>query len=103
MLNQECHSRIVTGLTGRISIHININDSQSSIDPQSTFRENLQWEKPLPAPVSYRLFEQTVDAHIPFPERYPRLTFLAIAAALLAFTLTTEFDCLRVAGYYWPR
>jgi hypothetical protein len=100
MPNQERHSSIATFDTGRISIHI--NESQSPIDLPSSFGENPQGEKPLPVPVSRRLFEYAEDSYTPFPERFPRLTFLAIAVALLASTLTAEFECLRGAGYYWP-
>ena len=34
-------------------------------------------------------------------ERFPRLTVVAIAVALVAFTVATEIEYLRVAGYYW--
>jgi len=36
------------------------------------------------------------------PERFPRLTFLAIAILLLISALTAELDYLRGAGYSWP-
>ena len=99
MTNQKCQSHISTGNTGWISIHI--NDPQSPIDLPSGFGEHTRLEIPS-SPVLCRLFEHAEDAHIPLPERFPRLTFLAIAIALLASALTAEFDYLRGAGYFWP-
>jgi len=46
------------------------------------------------------LFENAA-ARPTLSERFPRLTFIAIAAALVAFTVATEIEYLRVAGYHW--
>jgi hypothetical protein len=99
MPTQESQSRIETGKTNWIPIHI--NDGQSPADLPSGFGESPQQEIPWLAS-SYHLFEHTQKMRAPLPERFPRLTFLAIAVALLAFALTAEFDYLRGAGYYWP-
>ena len=48
------------------------------------------------------LFALAERARAPVPERYPRLTLLAIALFLLISVLTTEFEYLRGAGYSWP-
>lgn len=36
-----------------------------------------------------------------FAERFPRLTFCAVATAILLATLTAEVECLRSSGYFW--
>ena len=100
MSTHELQNRIETGSTGWISIHI--NDSQSSIDLRSGSGERVQGEPPLFAPVLCRVFERVQQTQVSLPERFPRLTVLAIAVVLLASALTAEFDCLRGAGYYWP-
>lgn len=51
---------------------------------------------------SARLFALAESSRAPLPERFPRLTFLAIALVLLISALTAEFEYLRVAGYSWP-
>lgn len=48
------------------------------------------------------LFALSEQFPAPFPERFPRLTFLAISLLLLISALTAEFEYLRGAGYYWP-
>lgn len=48
------------------------------------------------------LFALAQLSRTPLPERYPRLTFLAIAVLLLISALTAEFEYLRGAGYSWP-
>lgn len=48
------------------------------------------------------LFALAQQATAPLPERFPRLTFLAIALLLLISALTAEFEYLRCAGYSWP-
>jgi hypothetical protein len=48
------------------------------------------------------LFALAERAQATLPERYPRLTFLAIALFLLISVLTAEFEYLRGAGYSWP-
>ena len=85
-------STIEAGRAGSISIHINANagDSKATIAPLPTLAES-----PL-------LFEYAKCSPPPLPERFPKLTFLAIAVALLVSALAAEFDYLRGAGYYWP-
>jgi hypothetical protein len=48
-----------------------------------------------------RLFEQAQQAPLLLPERFPRLTFFAIAVAVLVSAVMTEIDYLRGAGYHW--
>ena len=48
-----------------------------------------------------RLFAIAERWPTPLPERYPRLTFLAISLALLVSALAMELECLRGAGYFW--
>jgi hypothetical protein len=48
-----------------------------------------------------RLFRNAAEHPITFSERFPRLTVAAIAVALVAFTVVTEIEYLRVAGYDW--
>jgi hypothetical protein len=100
MPTQQNQSCIETGNTGWISIHI--NDSQTPIDLSSSYNKDPQHEAPLLSPVIFHLFEHEGEIQAPFPERFPRLTFLAIAIALLASALAAEFDYLHGAGYYWP-
>jgi hypothetical protein len=53
------------------------------------------------APAAGGLFQNAAEHPITFSERFPRLTVAAIAIALVAFTVVTEIEYLRVAGYYW--
>jgi hypothetical protein len=55
-------------------------------------------EPSLSAPVLH-LFEYSQPESI--PERFPRLTCLAIACGLIAASLIAEIDCLRGSGYFW--
>jgi hypothetical protein len=100
MPTQQNQSCIETGNTGWISIHI--NDSQTPIDLSSSYNKDPQHEAPLLSPVIFHLFEHQREIQAPFPERFPRLTLLAIAIALLASALAAEFDYLHGAGYYSP-
>jgi hypothetical protein len=93
---QTSQSRIDTGKTGWISIHINTES------PISHYDENPRRDLPVRPPAACHLFEHVEKMQTPFPERFPRLTFLAIAVALLASALAAEFDYLHGAGYYWP-
>ena len=101
MLTQEKQSHIEVGKTGWISIKI--NDCQNPIKRASNCDENRRLETPVLAPpMMISLFEHAQKAHAPFPERFPRLTFLATAIILLVSALAVELDYLRGAGYYWP-
>lgn len=90
-------SHIQIGNTGWISVHD--NDSESPIDLSVS---NGTIQRPSTSSVGRHLFASVCEVRTPLPERFPRLTFFAIAIALLAFALTAEFDYLRGAGYYWP-
>ncbi len=92
-------SRIQTGNAAWISIPD--SDSESSIDPSFSDRTLLRQSQSISL-ARFHLFESVSEMRTPLPERFPRLTLFAIAAALLAFALTAEFDYLRGAGYYWP-
>ena len=50
------------------------------------------------APVLH-LFEYSQPESI--PERFPRLTCLAIACGLTAASLITEIEYLHSSGYFW--
>lgn len=88
---------VQTGTTGWISIRINEPDGLPS-HPGSGAQEEA---KTIP-PALIHLFEHAENVPLPLPERFPRLTFLALAIALLVTALTAEFDYLRGAGYFWP-
>ena len=90
--NQD--GRVQIGATGWISIHI--NDPAGS--PAHPGRAQGEAKSP---PIPFHLFEYAEQAPAPVPERFPRLTFLTIAIALLVTALTAEFDYLRGAGYFW--
>jgi len=47
-----------------------------------------------------QLFEHAA-ARPTLSERFPKLTVVAIAVAIVAFTVATEIEYLRVAGYHW--
>ena len=47
----------------------------------------------------FHLFEYFQPESI--PERFPRLTCLAIACGLIAASLIGEIECLRASGYFW--
>ncbi len=76
------------------------SDPESPVD-RSFSDENLDRQSHFSS-AGRDLFASVCEVRTPLPERFPRLTFLAIAVALLAFALTAEFDYLRGAGYYWP-
>lgn len=91
-------SRVQTGKRGRISIHF--NDTERALDLPPDLDDNPHGDtKTVPQDIIH-LFEHV--ERVPLPERFPRLTFLAIAIALLVTALTAEFDYLRGAGYFWP-
>jgi|GEM_PF-3077419 len=100
MPTKEKRGCILTGNTGSISIHI--NDPELSIDAQNGSGEGTQRELAADLPAVCHLFEHSQEMPTPLPERFPRLTFFAIALSLLAFALAAECDYLRGAGYYWP-
>ena len=87
------NGRVQTGTTGWISIQIN-NSGELPIHAQDQV-------KSIP-PDLIHLFEHSASAPISVSERFPRLTFMAIAIALLVTAVTAEFDYLRGAGYFWP-
>jgi hypothetical protein len=94
-ITERQRKSIRAGNTGWISIHINEGDD---LRPESPVLVDLKTEcEELP-----ELFVRSQEVRPPLPERFPRLTFLAIAVALLISALTAEFDYLRGAGYYWP-
>jgi hypothetical protein len=93
-------SSIQTGNNGWISIHI--NDPEFSPSTQKSYDGSPQAEKHAVLPAACHVFEHAQKMPTPLAERFPRLTFLAIALTLLASALTAEFDYLRGAGYYWP-
>jgi hypothetical protein len=108
MPTQEIQSRIETGITGWISIHINDpkisrnQDFETPANSPSHYRESSRRETPLRTPAMPRLFEHVQQMPVTFAERFPRLTFFAVAVTLLACALAAEFDYLHGAGYYWP-
>lgn len=100
MPTTEKHSDCVeTGNTGWISIHI--NDQESTPEPLPGDAGN-PWGRDAGRPESLHLFEQVGQTVIPLPERFPKLTFIAIALAILFSAVTAELDYLRGGGYYWP-
>jgi hypothetical protein len=48
-----------------------------------------------------RLFEFAASAPVTLAERHPRLTVLAISAAVLSAAIAVEIECLRGSGYFW--
>ena len=92
--------RLQTGKTGWISIHTSdsARESGQASDPGDSSWDDAQT---IP-PALIHLFEHSKNVPVTLSERYPRLTFLAIAIALLVTALTAEFDYLRGAGYFWP-
>jgi hypothetical protein len=101
MLTQKNQSsRFQTGYTGWSSIHI--NDSESTIDLPSGLGGSPQRGTQAYATEVCHLFEHMQQTPASLPERFPRLTILAIALVFFASVLMAEFDYLRSAGYYWP-
>lgn len=96
--NQD--GRVHTGITGWISIHV--NDSERTFDLPSNPGDSSQGEPIIIPPALFHLFEHADRTPAPLPERFPRLTFLAIAIVLLVTAVTAEFEYLRGAGYFWP-
>ncbi len=92
-------NRVKTGVTGWISILI--NEQEGAFDlPCDSGKGSMEQTKTNP-PASIHLFEHVERTPVPLPERFPRLTLLTIALALLITALTAEFDYLRAAGYFW--
>lgn len=94
-------SRLEIGKTGRISIYINNPERDFDRSLNLENREKEQTRTIQPALID--LFGDAQWPLLPWPERFPRLTFVAIAVALLLTAITAEFDYLRGAGYFWPQ
>jgi len=94
------NSRMQTGNSGWISIHV--NGPEPAFDLPSVSGESGMEQTEMVPPALIHLFEHVEGTPAPLPERFPRLTFLAVALALLVTALTAEFDYLRGAGYFWP-
>jgi hypothetical protein len=92
--------RIQTGKTGWISIHT--SDSGREFGQPSASGDKSWGDGQTIPPALIHLFEHAERLPVTLPERFPRLTFLGIAIALLVTALTAEFDYLRGAGYLWP-
>jgi hypothetical protein len=92
--------RLQTGKTGCISIHT--SDPERPLDQPSAPVDSLRGGAQTIPPALFHLFEHSERLPATLPERFPRLTFMAIAIALLVTALTAEFDYLRGAGYFWP-
>lgn len=92
--------RLQTGKTGWISIHT--SDSEREFGQASDPVASSWGDAQTIPPALIHLFEHSEKIPVTLSERYPRLTFLAIAIALLVTALTAEFDYLRGAGYFWP-
>ncbi|WP_109485523.1 hypothetical protein [Occallatibacter savannae] len=55
-----------------------------------------------PAHVTHdQLFEFAANAPATLAERHPRLTVLAISAAVLSAAIALEISCLSGSGYFW--
>jgi hypothetical protein len=54
---------------------------------------------PNPSEPVLHLFEYSQPES--FPERFPRLTCLAIACGLITASLIAEIDYLHSSGYFW--
>jgi len=92
--------RVQIGKTGWISIHTSdcVREPGQTSDRGDSLRVG---EQTIP-PALIHLFEHSQSVPTTLPERFPRLTFLAVAIALLVTAITAEFDYLRGAGYFWP-
>lgn len=88
-----------TDRTGWISLHT--RTLNFPVDDERRTSEEDKQARSKHAPPASRLFEQTQQTPLLLPERFPRLTFFAIALAILLSALTTEIDYLRGAGYHW--
>ena len=55
--------------------------------------------EPNPGAPVLHLFEYSQPESV--PERFPRLTCLAIACGLIALSLIAEIDYLHSSGYFW--
>lgn len=86
------------GDTGWISIR---NAGTEPADPADTGSDSEPKARSVQSKIA-PLFALAERAPAPLPERYPRLTFLAISLLLLISALTAEVEYLRGAGYYWP-
>ncbi|HEY1578233.1 MAG TPA: hypothetical protein VGF82_14280 [Terracidiphilus sp.] len=89
MGKQETETTLKTGETNWILLRI---EREKSAQGDAVKESNAN------APAIH-LFEYA--QHSSFAERFPRLTFFAIACGLLAFALVAEIDCLRGSGYFW--
>jgi autonomous glycyl radical cofactor GrcA len=89
-------SSVEVGISGWISIHINCEQSAIKLAPVKDGLESTERAAVI------RPYEGSEDEIVPLPERFPRLTFLVVALALLFSSLTAELDFLRGAGYYQP-
>ena len=92
---------VQTGNTGWSSVHI--NDSESTIDlPSGLGGRPQRGTQAYASTAECHLFEHTQQTPASLPERFPRLTILAVALVFFAAVLMAEFDYFRSAGFYWP-
>jgi len=99
-VQEDQNTCVKIGNTIRHPIHI--SDSEFTIDLPSGPGRGPQRGTQAYATAECSLFEHTQQTVASLPERFPRLTILAIALVFIAFVLLAEFDYLRSAGYYWP-
>lgn len=93
-------ARIQTGKTGWISIDTSTPGRE--IGDPSDLGDSFRGDAEKIPPALIHLFEHSQSVPATLSERFPRLTFLAVAIALLVTAITAEFDYLRGAGYFWP-
>ena len=77
-------------------------DVRTVIEPEPYRRDSLHEQQKAIPPVLKNLFENAINAPQTIPERFPRLTFLAVAVSILVTALVAELDYLHGAGYMWP-
>jgi hypothetical protein len=98
LIGKQDHPSIKTGETGWISIHINETDDAvdheliNAVDSKQEFSATQ---------TACHLFQYAVQGKLPLADRFPRLTLLAVALALLVSAVAVEIEYLRGAGYYW--
>ena len=98
MLTTEQESTCVTIPTvDRVSISLHGGNFPDSADNVHQLRSGND----LNHSNTMMLFHQVQNSPASWAERFPRLTFCAVAFAILLTALTAEIEFLRGSGYYW--
>ena len=98
-IGEQQRKLIQTQEAGRVAVHV--EPAFRALDGRIQLSQPEPPTLPAREPTSCRLFERTAELGMALSERFPRMTFAAIAFPLLAFIVTAEIEYVRKAGFHW--